>query len=126
MKEARHAAAVGVRLAVVIASVLGLSILLSRTQLVQVYTGDRALLQVCLACSLSRQCGQTCQGPDSLVPELHAVRGTSGRALGVPRQATQGAKVAGWCRGCLVMAWSLAGLLPAPPRCPVHSPSWGS
>ena len=52
MKEAQHAAAVGVRLAVVIASVLGLSILLSRTQLVQVYTGDRALLQVGPACSL--------------------------------------------------------------------------
>ena len=47
MKEAKHAAAVAVRLAAFIASGLGVSILLSRTQLVRVYTGDRALLQVC-------------------------------------------------------------------------------
>ena len=48
LKEAKHAAAVGVRLATAIALSLGTTILLARTQVVQIFTGDPALLTVSL------------------------------------------------------------------------------
>ena len=46
IQAAKHAAAVGMRLAVAISLSLGLSILLARTQVVQVFTTDMALLPV--------------------------------------------------------------------------------